>query len=222
MLYVLINGGAVVAGSLLGLFLKKVLGEKLKQAVNAAMGLAVLSIGVMDVIKTPNALVLILSLAVGAGVGAALGISRGLDRLGASLESGFGKSGGSFAKGFSSATVLVCVGAMALYGSVEAGLGRGNTLLVKSILDFFSCMMLSATLGGGVMLSFAPMVVLEGAFALLAGTLSPLVTEEFLAQLSGTGGAILLSIGLNMLKAADIKTADLLPAVLGAAAVFFF
>ncbi|MBR1971212.1 MAG: DUF554 family protein, partial [Clostridia bacterium] len=121
---------------------------------------------------------------------------------------------------FVSATMIFCVGAMTVYGSISAGLGDNSTLLIKSVLDGTVAIVLASSLGIGVAFSAIPIIVLQGGVALLAEFIAPYATPEFLAELSGIGGVLVFCIGLNLLDIKKIKTADLLPAILGAGVVF--
>lgn len=218
---VLINTFAVILGPIIGTLIKKFLNEDVKKVVMDAMGLAVLCVGITDALKTENVLCLVLSLAVGGAVGAFLQIQHRLDKLGDFLQKKFGSSDNKLAEGFVNATLITCVGAMAIYGSIQSGLGNHTTLLVKSTMDFVITVTLSASLGWGAALCAIPLFIIQGTFALFASTISPYATPSFLNQLSGIGGAIVMGIGINLLGLKKVPVANLIPAIFGAVTMFF-
>ncbi|MBE7091432.1 MAG: DUF554 domain-containing protein [Clostridiales bacterium] len=213
---VLINALAIVVGTAIGLLLKKGLKEDIKKGLTKTMGVIVVCVGVMDVIKTANVLFFTLSLALGGFIGALLHLNDNLERFGLFLEKKLAKNENStLGKAFSSSVLVFCVGAMVVYGSIQAGLGDNTMLYVKAVLDGVISMILASNLGIGVMLSAIPVFVLQGAFALGASLLLPIITPEVLAQLQGLGGALVVCIGINLLEITKIKTADLIPAIAG-------
>lgn len=222
MLGVSVNTAAIIAGSIIGLFLKKLLKPDISKVVMQALGIGVLAIGILDTIKTENALLLILSLIVGGLIGAILHIHDKINAFGAFLERKLIKnSNGKVGKAFASSTLLFCVGAMVIYGSIESGLGFPQTLYIKSVLDGVVSLILATTLGWGVILSAIPVFVIQGAIALCAHFIEPYASLAFMNQLSGTGGVLVMCIGINLLEIKEIKTADLLPAILGSTVMFF-
>ena len=221
MLGVVVNSLAVIFGSLLGLLVKKLIKDNIKSVVMQALGIAVICAGILDVTKTQNVLLLVLSLVVGGIIGALCHIQIGIERFGAFLQNKFSKSQTStFGQAFVNATLITCVGAMVIYGSIQAGQGNNTTLYIKSVLDFTMCTILASKLGIGTILCAIPVFVLQGAFALLSSTLTPIMTVEFLNQLTGTGGALMLCIGINILEIKKINTADLLPSIILSSFIF--
>lgn len=221
MLGVAINVLAVVVGTLLGLTIGRFLKEDVRKTIMQALGVCVVVIGISDALKTNNSLLVILSVVIGGLIGSLLHISDGLDKFGETLQKKVSKNGDSkIGEGFVSATMIFCVGAMTVYGSISAGLGDNSTLLIKSVLDGTVAIVLASSLGIGVMFSAVPILVLQGGVALLAETIAPYATPEFLTELSGIGGVLVFCIGINLLEIKKIKTADLLPAILGAGVVF--
>ncbi len=213
---VFVNALAIVVGTAVGLLLKKGLKEDIKTGLTKIMGIIVVCVGVMDVIKTANVLFFTLSLAIGGFIGALLHLNDNLERLGSFLEKKLTKNEKStLGKAFSSSVLVFCVGAMVVYGSIQAGLGDNTMLYVKAILDGIISMILASNLGIGVMLSAIPVFAVQGAFALGASLLLPIMTPEVLAQLQGLGGALVVCIGVNLLELTKIKTADLIPAMAG-------
>lgn len=219
---VTVNAVSILVGTLLGLALKKVLNESVKTVIMQAMGIAVISIGIMDMLSVSGnikmILVLILSLAIGGAVGALCKIEYGLEKFGSLLQSKMSKSENStIGTAFTTAVVIFCIGAMVVYGSINAGLGDNSTLYIKSILDGVIAMTLASTLGFGVALATVPVFIIQGLFALSAGFLNPVLISypNVKTMLSGIGGVLVMCIGINLLGIKKIRTGDLLPAILG-------
>ena len=205
MLGVLVNALAILTGSFVGLLAKKGIPEKITNAIMTAIALCVIYIGVSGMLKGENTLVLIVSMVLGTAVGTLLNLDGRIERLGGRLERRFQRGGqrAPIAEGFVTASLLFCVGAMAILGSFNAGLKQDYELLfTKSLLDGISACMLSVSLGLGVAFSAIPLFVYQGLLALLAHVITC------------CGSVMILAIGLNMLHLTKIKTADLLPAVL--------
>lgn len=220
-----INAGAVILGSLLGLVFKRWIREELNSAVQKALGLATLFIGINGVISnmvsvqadgtlsSSGELLVVFSLVLGVLAGTLLKIDAHLSGLGARLEHRFHLS--DFSAGFVSASLLFCVGAMAIVGSLNDGLtGDSSVLIVKSALDFTSAVVLSASLGIGVLFSFIPLFLYQGAISLAAGALSTVLQGLLLRQVCSVGYILIFCIGLNFLFPKKIKTADFLPSLL--------
>lgn len=224
MLGVLVNVGAVIAGGLLGLLFKKGIPEKVSNAVMLTMGLCSLLVGITGITGGGNIIVIIVSMVLGTVVGTLLNIDGGILRLGEALEKKMKKSGesGSVAEGFMTASLLFCVGAMAIIGSLNSGLlGDHEVLFTKSIMDMISACMLASALGIGVIFSAASVLVYQGAIVLLAELLQPLLTNQALiTDITCTGSLMIVAIGLNLLGVTKIKVADQLPAILFVPLVF--
>ncbi|MBQ8611959.1 MAG: DUF554 domain-containing protein [Oscillospiraceae bacterium] len=221
----LINAAAVIAGSLIGIFFKRCIKEELNAAVQKALGLAVLFIGINGVIAnmftgkadgtlaSSGELLLIFSLVLGSIAGTLLRIDDRLNSLGDTLEKKFHLT--DFSAGIVNATLLFCVGAMAIIGSLNDGLtGDSSVLIVKSALDFTASIVLAASLGWGVLFSFIPLTLYQGGISLAAGALSDILAGEVLRQVCSVGYVLIFCIGVNFLWPKKIKTADLLPALL--------
>ena len=215
MIGTLVNVAAILLGSLLGMALRKGLPEKLRNTVMLGMGLCVMMIGLKGALGTGNEMLVILSVVAGGVMGVLLRIEERLDRLGARLQKRFSAGeGDSFGKGFVTATLMYCVGAMAIVGSMDSGLrGDHSTLFAKSVLDGVSSMILTSTLGPGVLLSAVPVLVYQGGIALLAQTVAPLLNDRVITEMSAVGGVLILGIGLNMIRRDHIPVGNVLPAV---------
>lgn len=221
----IVNVAAIIAGGLLGKILGKGLPGNIRSTVMQAIGLGVLLIGVQMALATENITIVIISLVVGGIVGELIKLQSGLDNLGLYLESKFSKEEGSntFAKAFVTASLVYCVGAMAIMGALESGLtGQHQTLYAKSILDGVSAIMFSSTLGIGVAFAAFPVLIYQGLITLLASWIQGLITAAVIAEMKATGGLLIFGIGLNLLKITDIKVGNLLPAILIAAILASF
>ncbi len=214
MLGTFVNCLAIIAGSMVGLLFKNGIPDRYNQTVMQAVGLAVLLVGLKTAIVSDDLLVIIISLALGALVGEWVGIEDRLERLGKFLETTFSKGSGGFAQGFVTASLIYCVGSMAIVGSLESGLsGNHATLFAKSCLDGIVSIILSSSLGLGVMFSAVPVLLYQGAITLMASVLKPLLVPAVIAQMSGVGGLLILGIGMNMLREKKIKVGNMLPAI---------
>jgi uncharacterized membrane protein YqgA involved in biofilm formation len=214
MLGTIVNCLAIIAGSLVGLLFKNGIPDRYNQTVMQAVGLAVLLVGLKTAIGSDDLLVIIISLALGALVGEGVGIENRLERLGKFLENKVSKGSGGFAQGFVTASLIYCVGSMAIVGSLESGLsGNHATLFAKSCLDGIVSIILSSSLGLGVMFSAVPVLLYQGAITLMASVLKPLLVPAVISQMSGVGGVLILGIGMNMLREKKIKVGNMLPAI---------
>ncbi len=200
MLGTVVNALAIIAGSLIGLLVKGGLPERISQTVMQGVGLCVALIGVSGALEGTDYLMkIILFIVAGSLIGAWIDIEQKLENLGDHLEKRFSKSGSSFSKGFVTASLLYCVGAMAIMGSLESGLnGNHEILFAKSILDGIISIVLASTLG----------------ITLLASGLTSILTDEVVVQMSATGGLLILGLGLSMILANKVRVGNMLPAVL--------
>ncbi|MCK4514891.1 MAG: DUF554 domain-containing protein [Spirochaetaceae bacterium] len=217
MIATLINAAAVVIGSLIGMLLNRRIGERVKEVVYAGVGVISLVIGFSMALEMQRVLYLALSIVVGGVLGTWWGIENGILRLGEFLRERFQKRGsqGEFAYGFLSASVLFCVGAMAIVGSFQAGVdGDYELLLTKSIMDGTMAILLTAAMGIGVAFSALLILIYQGGLTLLAVWLRPFVSELMLSEISAVGGALIVMIGISLLGLKRIKTADFVPALL--------
>ncbi len=214
MLGTIVNTLAILIGSLIGLQLQKGVPDRFHQTMITAIGLVVIMIGIKGALKSDALLIVISSLMVGSLIGEWIDIESQLDKIGRWLESIFRKSGGNLAKGFVSASLIYCVGAMAIVGSLESGLSANhNTLFAKSILDGIASIILASTLGAGVMFSSISVLIYQGTITLCAELLKPFLTPEVVLQMSTVGGMLIMAIGLNLLEVKKIKVGNMLPAI---------
>ncbi len=221
---VLVNTATVLLGSIIGLLCKKGIPERLSSAVMVAIGLCTVAIGVTGLAEGDNTLALIISIVLGVLVGELLDIDGRVNRL---VEKVAGKTAGAgkaaqISQGFITACLLFCIGAMTIVGSLNAGLrGDNEMLLTKSLLDFISSIMLSATLGIGVLFSAVFVLVFQGGIVLLAQVLSPVLSEACVAELTCAGSLMILALGLNIVGITKIKVINFLPALLLVPAVLY-
>lgn len=217
MIGVMANVIAVLAGSAIGLVFKRGIPKKVADAIMLGIGLCTMYIGIAGAIKGQNQLVAIISMVLGAAAGTLLDIDHGLTALADRVEARFRKpdgTGASLAEGFVTASLLFCIGAMTIVGSLNAGLTGDNQMLyTKSVLDFISSIMLSASLGVGVMCSALFVLVFQGGIALLAGFLAPVLSEAAILEMTCVGSLLITALSLNLLGIAKIKVANYLPAI---------
>lgn len=215
---VLVNTLTVIIGSMVGLILKKQIPEKLTNAVMTAIGLCTIAIGVTGVIKGENQLVMIISLVFGTIVGTLIDIDGKLSRLGDKFQNKRAKNGNvhsdnaTFSQGFVTASLLFCVGAMTIVGSMNAGISGDNQMLyTKSVLDLISSSMLAASLGFGVFCASGFVLVFQGALVALAMALGSFLNDFAVNELICAGSVMIMALGLNLIGVAKIKVANFLP-----------
>ena len=210
---VLVNVLTVLVGSTVGLLLKKQIPEKLTNAVMTAIGLCTVAIGVTGVIKGQNQLVMIISLVLGTIIGTLIDIDGKLTKIGDKLQKKKGENEKStFSQGFVTASLLFCVGAMTIVGSMNAGISGDNQMLyTKSVLDLISSTMLGASLGIGVLFSSAFVLVFQGGLVALSMALGSFLNDFAVAELICAGSVMIIALGLNLIGITKIKVANLLP-----------
>ncbi len=216
MLGVSVNAVAVIVGSLIGLMFKKGIPERISSAITSVLGIAIIFVGISSAMDGQNILISIISLALGTVIGTLLNIDGAFGRLGVWVENRFANKNGkvSIAEGFVTASLLFCVGSMTIVGSLQAGISGDNEMLfTKSMLDFVLSIVLTSTLGIGVMLSSLFVFVFQGAIALFSGFAASFLSELVIAEMTCTGSILVMAIGLNLAGITKIKVADGLPAV---------
>lgn len=217
MLGVFVNVATVFIGSLVGLLLKKGIPDKVTGALMAGIGLCTIYIGISGALNGENTLVLILSMAIGTIIGTLLDIDGQLNRLAAYVESKFKQENGqvTVAEGVVTASLLFCVGAMTIVGSLQAGLtGDCEMLFTKATLDLISSCVLAASLGIGVMLSDIFVFVFQGGLVLLARVIAPFLTDYAIHEMTCAGSVLIIALGLNLIGVTKIKVANYLPVLL--------
>ena len=231
----LINTAAIIAGGLIGLFSGNFLKDNYREILNKANAVAVIFIGISGAIgnmihiegesvRMEGSMMMIISLALGSLIGEFLDIDGHFIRFGEwlKLKSGNAKDA-SFVSAFVTASLTVCIGAMAIVGSIKDGLtGNYETLAMKAVLDFTIIMVMSASIGKGAVFSAIPVFILQGSVTLLAKLAAPLMSDGAIVNLSLVGSVLIFCVGVNLLKERTFRVANMLPAVIIAAAWAFF
>ncbi|HMM32612.1 MAG TPA: DUF554 domain-containing protein [Clostridia bacterium] len=215
MLGTIVNAAAIVAGSLIGLLFKKGFSKKIADAVMTGLALCVLYIGVSGALEGQHVLAVILSMVVGGIAGTLLDLDARLKKLGDRIEARIKNGAQSgFSNGLVTASLLYCVGAMAILGALASGLrGDHSILYTKSLLDFISAIVLAATLGMGVAFSAVPVLMYQGLITLLAQFVAPVLNDVAVADMTCTGSLLLIALGLNMLGVTKIKVMNYVPGI---------
>ena len=214
MIGVWVNSLAVILGGLAGTWLRGGIPDRFRDSINMVLALCVLVIGISGAITTQNMMLVILSIVIGTIAGEAIRIEHHLDRLGNWAQSRFARGDNSFSQGFISATLLFCIGSMAVVGSLEAGLqNKADTLLAKSALDGVAAIIFASSMGPGVILSVVPLTIYQGGIALLASFLGNFLPEAAILEMSATGSVMIMGLGFNMLGIMKdrIRVGNMLP-----------
>jgi len=210
----IINSAGVLLGAIIGLVAARHIKEHIKSTIFTAAGMMSLIIGILMAIKTQRVLFLALSLVAGGLFGTMLRIEDRILSLGESIKKLLPRQQGdnhSFARGFLESSVLFCVGSMAILGSLNAGAhGDYSLLLTKTVMDSFVAILLAASLGMGVAFSSVSILLYQGAITLLATTVAPYMSPLLISSISGTGGAMVMMIGLNLMGLTRIPTGNYL------------
>ncbi len=214
----LINVALVLMGSALGLLIGARLPERLRTTLMSGLGLFTFGLGLQQFLKTANPILVLVSLVLGTLVGESLRIEDRLQALGGWLEARLVRSpeaaGSRFVQGFLTASLLFCVGPMAILGSIQDGLaGDFRLLATKGVMDGIASLTLASTLGVGVMLSALTVLVYQGAITLLAGWAQSILTATMIAELSAAGGLMMIGIAINLLELRRVRVANMLPAL---------
>ncbi len=228
----LINTGAIIIGGLCGHFFGKLLQDRHQETLTMACGVGTLFIGISGAMNymlhneffpDGGAMLVVICLALGGLIGEIINIEHGFERFGEWLKqkTGNAKDAG-FVNGFVTASLTVCIGAMAIVGAVQDGIaGDWTTLGAKAVLDLIIIMVMTCSLGKGCVFSAIPVFIWEGAITLLAGVIKPLMTDAAMGYLSLVGNVLIFCVGINLIWGKKIRVANLLPAVLLAVAAAF-
>lgn len=213
-----VNGLTILIGSLLGGVLRNI-SEQMKDTVTKGIGLGVLVLGAQMALKTSSFIVILISLCLGAMVGEACKIEDRMNAFGLKLEKRYAKPGSNFAEGFVTASLIFLIGSMGIIGGIESGIANNHqTLLTKAVMDGFMSIMLTATLGVGVLFSAFPVFIYEGVIAILASVLMQYVPKELLdlllTEISSIGGLMIIGISLNVIGLTQIRVSNYLPGLL--------
>ena len=230
----LINILGIVAGGVCGLIFGKILKKEHQDSLGVAAGVSVLFLGIAGAMEgmltmadgkvtSGNSMVLIISIMLGTLVGELLGIENWFTRLGEwlKMKTGNAKDGG-FVDGFVTASLTVCIGAMAIMGAIEDGImGDYSLLTAKAVLDFIIIMVMAASLGKGAVFSAVPVGLWQGAVTILARLIKPLMTELSLLYLSFVGSVLIFCVGINLVWGKKVNVANMLPAIIFAVIAAF-
>ncbi len=221
MLGTVVNTIAIVAGSLAGLLFRGGIPARYSETVFHSVGLAVILVGLRGALKADNLLLVIASLAVGSLAGELCRIEAHLEHLGAWIGRRLAMGQEGVAQGFVTASLVYCVGAMAVVGSLESGLaGNHQTLFAKSILDGITAIIFASTLGVGVIFSAVSVLIYQGAITMAASYLKPLLVPTVVAEMSAVGGLLIVAIGFNILEIKKTRVGNMLPAIFVPLVVF--
>ena len=208
-----VNGGAVVVGGLVGMFVGKLLPERLRTSVMAALSLMTIGIAVPGLLKSYNALIPIISMVVGTLIGELLDIDSAVNKLGEKLQKRF--SGSRVTEGFVTGSLVFAVGALAVMGPLESGLQHQHSLLFsKSVIDGVASIVFTSTMGLGVALSGITVFVVEGSIAQLASVVAPYLGEAVVNEITFVGSLLIVGISLNLLGATKLRILNMVPAIL--------
>ncbi len=218
MLATIINVALILAGSAVGLLFRNLISPRLMSILTHALGLCVLGIGVSNMLGTQNTLCVIVCMVVGAILGNAADIERRLEGAGNLIRGRLlkGQGGGRFTEGFVNAALLFCVGAMAITGSIEAGLNHNYEIIIsKGVIDGVTAISFAATMGIGVAFSTIPLLIYQGGITLLAGLVGPYLPGAVVTEMTAVGGTLIVAIAINMLELGRtrIQVGNLLPAI---------
>lgn len=230
----IINSAAIIVGGVFGLLFGKILNERIQDSLQKASGICVLFIGIAGAMEgmlklsgsslsAGRSMLIVASLALGALVGEILNIEHGFERFGEWLKVKTGNAKDkSFVEGFVTASLTVCIGAMAVVGSIKDGIsGDYSILATKAILDFIIIMVMTCSLGKGCIFSAIPVAVFQGLITALTRLIKPLMTDGALANLSLIGSTLIFCVGVNLVWDKRIKVANLLPSLVFAVAIAF-
>lgn len=219
----LVNVLLIIIGSVIGRFLGRI-PERIRETVTYAIGLAVMVIGIQMSFATSQIIIVIISIVLGAAIGEWLDLDGQLNRLGRWMESKAGKTSeengqGGIAQGFVTGTLIFVIGSMAVIGAIDSGLRNDHDVLIaKGIIDGFTALILSSTLGIGVILSAVPVFLYQGAITMLASVISRFIPDDmlqfFIEEMTATGGLMIIAIGLNLIGLTKIRVANLVPGIL--------
>lgn len=217
MIGVLVNTLTVIVGSLIGLFFKKGIPKKISDAIMLGIGLCTIYIGISGMLEGNQTLIVIISMVLGAIVGTALELDDKINAIGNFISRRFQKKSleqVSITEGFVTASLLFCIGAMTIVGSLNAGLtGDNKMLFTKSVLDFISSIMLSVSLGIGVLISALFVFIFQGGLVLLSTFLQPILSQGVISEITCVGSILILALGLNIIGITKIKVVNYLPSL---------
>lgn len=216
----LVNFLAIIVGGLAGLVLKDRFGPRYQDIALKALGLSSMVIGLQMALKVENPLIMISSMVVGGFLGEWIDIEKALKRFAEWIKARGNFQESQFVTGFMTASLIYCVGSMAILGALEDGIHNNPSILyMKSLLDGITSIALAATMGIGVVLSAIPVLIYQGTISILSSQLAGFFVDRAMLNLSSTGGLLIMAISLNMLGITQLKVGNLLPAIFIAATI---
>jgi uncharacterized protein len=208
------NAAAIIVCGIIGSFLKKGMPKRFGDLVIAALGFFTLMLGVSFAMKLEHPLVVIFSLVIGAGLGEWIDIEKRMDNFGNRVQDRLKGFKGNFSQGFVTASLLFCVGSMAIMGSLQSGLANNHdTLYTKAVMDGVISVVFASTMGIGVAASALPVFIYQGAITLLAAFLQPYLSAAVVLEMTAVGGILLMGVGFNILEIKRVKVGNLIPAI---------
>lgn len=215
MIGTLVNTAAVIAGGTAGLLLKKSMPERIKTIYFQAIGLFTLAIGISMVWQMQNILIVVISLAVGGLTGEYLHLEKRAEKLSEYLKGRLKTNNAEFSEGLIASFLLFCVGSMTILGTIQEGTGGSSDLLyTKSLMDFFSAILLASAFGAGVIFSALPLFIFQALLTLLAMQAATFFSSEIIQGLTNVGGILLLGLGVNILEIKNLRIMNMLPSLL--------
>lgn len=213
-----VNFLAIVAGSLSGIVLRNIT-EQTKETVTKGIALGTIALAIQMSMQTTSFTVIIISICLGGMIGEFLNIEDSMTNLGLFLEKRFARGNGNFAEGFVTATLIYVIGSMGIIGAIESGVaGNHQTLFTKAVMDGFMSIMLTASLGIGVLFSAFPVLIYQGIITIFASFivryLPPELLDSIMTEISAIGGLMILAIGLNIMKLTKIRVSNYLPGII--------
>ena len=214
---VLVNVATVLIGSTIGLLFRKMIPQNATDFVMKGIGLCTIYIGIDGALTGENTLITIISIAVGALIGELADLDKHLNRFADKLEDRFKNkdgSGPSIAEGFVTASLVFCVGAMTIVGSLQSGLTGDHTMIItKATLDLVSSLIFAASLGIGVMLAAVFVLVFQGSIVLIAQAAAPFLTDYVIGEMTCVGSILIMALGMNIIGVTNFKVMNYLPAI---------
>lgn len=211
----IVNFFAIIIGSILGIVFKGKFSKKIQVTIIQGLGIAVVLIGIQMALKTDNVLLIIFSLVIGGVIGELIDIEKRLNHFGVYIKNRFNSENDFFVQGFVQASLVFCIGALAVMGSIQEGLNNDPSILYnKSMLDGFSSIAFAATSGIGVLFSAIPVLLYQGSITVLASTADKYLTDIMIREMTATGGLLIFAIGLDLIGVAKVKVGNMLPSLL--------
>lgn len=230
----IVNTAAIIVGGILGMLFGKKLPERFQSTLMSGVGVCVLFLGIGGTLEkmltiengklsAGGSMMLIASIAIGAIIGELLNIDAGMERFGEFIKRKTGnEKDAKFVDGFVTASLTVCIGAMAVVGAIQDGISKDpSTLIAKAVLDMIIILIMSSTMGKGCMFSAIPVLIFQGSITALSHLIEPILTQQALSNLSMVGSVLIFCVGINLLWGKKIKVANLLPSIVVAVGYAF-